>query len=69
MPILKEGRKLEKATMSVPEMAKRLGVSRSLGYELVKSGQVPALKLGIKRLVVPVYVVERMLEEAGSCAR
>lgn len=61
---------MERATMSVPEMAKKLGVSRSLGYEMVKSGQMPALRLGLKRIVVPISAVERMLEEAaGGCAK
>jgi excisionase family DNA binding protein len=39
------------ATFTVEEAAKILGISRGLGYELVRSGELPSLKLG--RRVVP----------------
>jgi excisionase family DNA binding protein len=39
--------KLETATVvTVPEAAELLGISRNHAYELVKSGDIPALRLG-----------------------
>jgi excisionase family DNA binding protein len=61
---------VERAVMSIPEMAKKLGVSRSLGYALVKNGQIPVLRLGIKRLVVPTHVIDKLLQGAAiRCAK
>ncbi|MFZ5639181.1 MAG: helix-turn-helix domain-containing protein [Bacillota bacterium] len=51
-----------KATMTVPEAAKYLGISRSLAYTLIKSGEIPSLKLGEKRIIIPRTALERMLE-------
>ena len=39
-------------TLSVPEMAAALGISRAGAYELVHSEGFPALKIG-SRIVVP----------------
>ena len=38
--------------LSVPEMAAVLGISRAGAYELVRSDEFPALKIG-SRIVVP----------------
>lgn len=45
---------MEKSTLvvSVEEAAELLGISRGLAYELVRRGELPALRLG-RRLVVP----------------
>ena len=40
-------------TLSVPEAAGLLGISRALAYELVARGELPSLRLG-RRVVVPV---------------
>lgn len=56
----------ERATLSVDEAAKILGVSRSLGFTMAKSGQLPVLRLGEKRLVVPVSALTRMLDKAAG---
>jgi excisionase family DNA binding protein len=39
-------------TLSVPEAAKALGIGRGLAYELVRTGQIPCLRLG-RRIVIP----------------
>jgi len=52
-------------TMTVEEAGRRLGVGRNNAYEAVKSGTIPALRIG-KRWVVPVAAFERMLAEAGQ---
>jgi excisionase family DNA binding protein len=49
------------ATLTVPEAARLLGVSRALGYELARSGRLPVLRLGPRRLVVPTRALEAML--------
>jgi len=54
----------ERATLNVPQAAKFLGISRSLTYELVKTGTIPSIRLGEKRIVVPVAALERMLDRA-----
>lgn len=46
-----------------PEEAfRKLGVSRALGYKLIKKGVLPAIRLGERRLVVPVAALEKLLE-------
>jgi excisionase family DNA binding protein len=50
-----------RATVSVPEAAKILGVGRNQGYEAVKNGQIPVIRIG-KRLLVPMAALDRMLK-------
>jgi excisionase family DNA binding protein len=42
----------EPLTLSVTEAAGLLGISRALAYELVRTGDIPAIRLG-RRIVVP----------------
>jgi excisionase family DNA binding protein len=51
----------ERYCMAVPEAARRLGVSRNFGYELVKRGELPVIRFG-KRLLIPKVALEKMLE-------
>ena len=46
--------------LSVTEAAKVLGISRASAYELVKTGELPSVKLG-GRIIVPIRLLERML--------
>jgi excisionase family DNA binding protein len=50
----------ERATLSVPQTAKVLGISRSLAYELVHAGKIPSIRLG-KRIVIPKEAIEEIL--------
>lgn len=43
---------MERATMSVEQMAEFLGISRWLAYKLIGEGAIPVLRLG-KRILVP----------------
>ena len=52
---------MEAKTYSVPQMAAALGISKSLAYELVKSGQIRSIRLGTKRIVIPVSEIEKLL--------
>jgi excisionase family DNA binding protein len=51
----------ERLTVSVPEAAQMLGISERHGYDMVREGQLPALRLG-NRIVVPVQQLQKMLE-------
>ncbi len=42
---------MEKLTYTVVEAAKALGIGRSKMYELVRSGAVPSITLGNRRLI------------------
>ena len=55
----------ERLTISVPECARWLGISRGLCYQLAANGRLPGvLRLG-KRLVVSKAVLKRALEEGN----
>jgi excisionase family DNA binding protein len=55
---------IDSLTMTIPEVAKALGISRGLAYELAKRDELPVkvIRLGNKRMVVPRRALERMLE-------
>ena len=55
-------------TMTIPEVARALGISRGLAYELAKRDELPVkvLRLGDKRMVVPRIALERLLCEASK---
>ena len=50
-------------TMTIPEVAKVLGISRGLAYELAKRDALPVkvLRLGNRRMVVPRRALEDLL--------
>lgn len=52
-------------TMTVPEAAEILGISRNAGYEAAARGDIPAIRIG-KRLVVPIAAFNRLLEVKGK---
>lgn len=56
----------EKPTLSVPETAKVLNISRSLAFKMANSGELPVLRLGMKRMVVPTAAIIRMLDKASG---
>lgn len=55
-------------TMTIPEVAKALGISRGLAYELAKRDELPVkvLRLGDKRMVVPRRALEDLLSGRQS---
>jgi excisionase family DNA binding protein len=56
---------MERLTLTVEETAKALGVGRTTAYELVRTGQIPSLRLG-RRLVIPRAALMKLLEGYGS---
>ena len=53
--------------VDVPTAAELLGIGRGSGYEAVRTGQIPSLRLG-RRIVVPVAKLRAMvgLDEFGN---
>ena len=45
---------MEKLVYSVPEMAEALGVGRNVAYDLVQRADFPAIRIGERRVVVPI---------------
>lgn len=56
----------DRLTLTIPEVARLLGISRNLAYELANQGKIPVLRLSQRRLVVPRDALQRMLAEAGK---
>lgn len=52
--------------VSPDEAFRRLGVSRALGYKLIKEGTIKAVRLGERRLLVPVTALEKLLQGTGE---
>lgn len=52
----------ERLTVTVPEAAEMIGVSRAFAYEMVARGELPVVKLG-RRSLVPLRALERLLDD------
>jgi excisionase family DNA binding protein len=57
----------ERLTLTVPEVASRLGLSRNGAYEAVAAGHIPSIRIG-RRVLIPRAALDRMLERAGEPA-
>ncbi len=59
----------ERATLTIDQAARVLGISRKLAYRLARDGRLPAVRLG-RRWVISRAALERLLElpqaERGS---
>ncbi|MEM9561072.1 MAG: helix-turn-helix domain-containing protein [Actinomycetota bacterium] len=54
----------ERLTMSVVEAARLLGISKSAAYDCVRTGDLPAIKMG-RRWLVPIAALHRLLDSAA----
>lgn len=52
----------ERKSYSPDEVRKILGLSRSLTYRLIANGTIPSVRLGKRRLIIPVKALEELLE-------
>ncbi len=52
--------KPERATLTVAETAKVLGIGKQLAYAQVKNGRLPVIKCG-RRLLIPRAALSKML--------
>lgn len=48
--------------ISVPSAARLLGIGRATAYEMARLGQLPVIRCGSRRLIVPLPALRRMLE-------
>jgi len=55
----------ERATLTVGEAAKILGISRNSAYQGILTGEIPHIRVG-KRILIPRRALEAMLESAGK---
>ena len=62
-----ENNSQKKLTITVPEAARMLGISRGLAYEMARGGTIPVLRFG-RRMVVPWVAIERLLQETDTTA-
>ncbi len=51
---------IAKATMTIEEVAKALGIARMTAYQAARRGEIPTIRIG-RRLLVPRIAFERML--------
>lgn len=58
----------ELPVVDVPTAGAALGLSRSASYRAAEGGYLPTIKLGDRRLVVPVARLLAMLEGEGQAA-
>ena len=56
---------IDRKVVSVEECSKLLGLGRSATYEAVRTGQIPAVRVG-GRWLVPLAALDKMLAEAGK---
>ncbi len=57
----------EKLALSVDEMAQLLGISRPIAYKLIKQEGFPAIKVGDRRILIPVEALRAWLNnESGK---
>ena len=52
---------MDRATYTIEEAAKILGIGRSSAYQAARAGDIPTIRVG-RRLLVPKVALERMLE-------
>ena len=58
---------MERETQSVAEVAARLGVHENTIRNWVRSGEVPAIRLG-RKVLVPRVVIDRLLDRPGPAS-
>jgi excisionase family DNA binding protein len=52
-------------TVTVPEAARLLGISRGAAYEAAHRGELPVIRIG-RRMVVPWPALRRLLDAAAA---
>lgn len=57
---------MEKLTYTIDEAATLLGIGRNTAYECAARGELPVIRMGLKRLLVPKAALDKMLADAGQ---
>lgn len=58
----------DKLAINVPELAKTLGVSRPVAYELTKREGFPAIRVSERRIIIPVNKLNEWLDREAERA-
>lgn len=58
----------DKLCLTIEQAAAELQISRSLAYAMVQKGELPAVRISVRRLVVPRKALEAYLEERVKSA-
>ncbi len=58
----------DKLAINVPELAKMLGVSRPVAYELTKREGFPAIRVSERRIIIPVDKLNEWLDREAERA-
>ena len=51
---------------TIEEVAALLQIGRNQAYQAARRGEIPVLRIGPRRMVVPKAALERLLAEAGQ---
>lgn len=60
---------MEKLAVSVVEAAKLISVSKSTVYALIEQKIIPAVRVGEKRIIVPVKLLKEWLERQSEATK
>ena len=58
---MREPTTIERVTVSVDEAAAMLGISRTSAYEYIRTGHLPAIRMG-RRLLIPLKAIDDLLD-------
>ena len=58
--------KQDRACYTVPELAERLGLSVETVYRGIRRNEIPHLRIGQRRLILPKASIDRWLASAGD---
>lgn len=47
--------------VGLQEAARLLGISKSLAYKLAATGEIPTIKMGERRRIVPMAAIEKLI--------
>jgi len=56
--------KFEKRTLTIPEAAQIIGISRSLAYRMAAEGKLPTIKVGKRKNIIPKVALDQWLKES-----
>jgi excisionase family DNA binding protein len=59
---------MERLTLSVPEVARALGIGKDTAYQLVRDGRLPSVRIG-SRTRVPVHELTTWLHDEAKGKR
>jgi excisionase family DNA binding protein len=52
----------EALAVTIEQAGQMLGISRNLAYKMAQIGEIPTVKLGKRRLLVPIAKLEQLLK-------